>query len=324
MTIRAIDLFAGWGGFTEGAEQAGLDVVWAANHWRMAVEAHAVNHPKVPHVCQDVRQADWSQVPDYDLLLASPACQGHSQAAQPSRARSDRTRRHHDALRSTALAVIDCVDQTRPNAFIVENVVEFRRWGKTIGDGKMYQWWRQGLELMGYRVEEHVLMASHFGVPQKRKRLFVVGVHEDLKAPDLRFKPTAAPAFGPHCEWDEGEWSEIAANVHKSARERLLFASKAHGRCMLQHVSASTGAKAGRGLPLSEPVRTITTKDQWHLVNGKYHRPFTVRETARAMGFSDEYGWPDHATRGDMIKGLGNAVCPPVARALAERVAQIL
>ena len=43
--MRAVDLFAGAGGFSEGARMAGLEVVWAANHWPVAVEWHAANHP---------------------------------------------------------------------------------------------------------------------------------------------------------------------------------------------------------------------------------------------------------------------------------------
>lgn len=83
--MKAIDLFAGFGGFTLGATQAGARVVWAANHWPLAVETHARNHAGTEHVCQDLRQADWTALPRFDLLLASPACQGHSQAAQPKR-----------------------------------------------------------------------------------------------------------------------------------------------------------------------------------------------------------------------------------------------
>jgi DNA (cytosine-5)-methyltransferase 1 len=76
--VKAVDLFAGWGGFTLGANQAGLDVVYAANHWQTAVDVHERNHPNAVHACQDLRQADWSALPAYDVLLASPACQGHS------------------------------------------------------------------------------------------------------------------------------------------------------------------------------------------------------------------------------------------------------
>ena len=52
--MNGIDLFAGLGGFTEGAEQAGVKIVGFANHWREAVDIHAANHPHAQPVCQDL------------------------------------------------------------------------------------------------------------------------------------------------------------------------------------------------------------------------------------------------------------------------------
>ncbi|EUB74496.1 C-5 cytosine-specific DNA methylase [Pseudomonas sp. GM41(2012)] len=51
----AIDLFAGLGGWSTGARNAGVEVVWAANHWPEAVKWHSANHPRTQHVCQDLR-----------------------------------------------------------------------------------------------------------------------------------------------------------------------------------------------------------------------------------------------------------------------------
>lgn len=310
--IAAVDLFAGWGGFTEGAEQAGVSVRWAANHWPLAVEAHAANHPNAAHVCQDLRQADWSQLPDFDLLLAAPACQGHSQAAQPSRARSERTRRYHDALRATAMAVVDCADITNPEAIVVENVPDFARW-------RLFAWWVQGLERLGYHVSQHRIRASHHGVPQRRDRLFVVA---SKRAGFTYERPVHAvePAFGPCIDWSAGDWKPIE-RATGAARDRLEAGLRKHGggRFFGQHVSISTGAQAATGLALDEPIRTITTKDQWFACDGERYRPLTVRENARAMGFGDHYRWPS-SNRKDAIRGLGNAVCPPVARAIVEQV----
>lgn len=67
--MRAIDLFAGAGGFSTGAVMAGCSVVWAANHWPEAVAVHADNHPHTEHACQDLHQANWSQVPAFDETL---------------------------------------------------------------------------------------------------------------------------------------------------------------------------------------------------------------------------------------------------------------
>jgi DNA (cytosine-5)-methyltransferase 1 len=76
--VNAVDLFAGAGGFTEGAEMAGCRVLWAANHWPVAVETHAANHPETVHACQDLHQTNWATVPRHDLLLASWCCQGNT------------------------------------------------------------------------------------------------------------------------------------------------------------------------------------------------------------------------------------------------------
>ncbi|WP_419606333.1 DNA cytosine methyltransferase, partial [Thiolapillus sp.] len=111
--MRVIDLFAGAGGFSTGATMAGARVVWAANHWRSAVIIHKANHPDAVHVCQDLHQADWSQVPEHDVMLASPSCQGHSHAR-------GKDRPHHDASRSTAWAVVSAVEHHRPPFVVIE------------------------------------------------------------------------------------------------------------------------------------------------------------------------------------------------------------
>lgn len=301
--MRAVDLFAGWGGFTLGATQAGLDVVWAANHWQLAVDTHAANHPSTKHVCQDLRQADWTQLPRYDLLLASPACQGHSSASQPRR------RAYHDPLRATAWAVVDCADVTEPRALIVENVPSFRRW-------RLYPLWRQALETLGYTLTEEIIRATAHGVPQRRDRLFVVGLKRGTfkhEASPLGGK--VEPAFGPCIDWDAPGWRPIASCTTENARVRIVRAQMRSGRrCLVQHVTDHPG------VPLDEPIRTITTKDQWCVVDEDRYRPLTMRELARGMGFPDSYHWPE-ATRTDTVCGIGNAVCPPVGRALVTRVA---
>jgi DNA (cytosine-5)-methyltransferase 1 len=300
--VRAIDLFAGWGGFTAGAQEAGIRVVWAANHWRIAVDVHAANHPGVVHACQDLRQADWTTLPRFDLLLASPACQGHSEASQPRR------RAYHDAMRATAWAVVDCADVTEPRALVVENVVSFLRW-------RLYPEWRAALERIGYRLTECRVLAADHGVPQLRERLFVVGLKRRAFALPLRL--SRRPAFEACLdEPDAGGW-RLVSRAAPGARERILRAqSKSGRRCLVQHVTGHPG------VPLSEPIRTITTKDQWILVDGDAYRPLSLREYARGMGFHESYTWPARLARSVVVRGLGNAVCPPVARDVVRAVAE--
>lgn len=305
--MRAVDLFAGWGGLTTGAEQAGVQVVWAGNHWPIAVKTHAANHPGAIHVCQDLRQADWSSLPEFDLLCAAPACQGHSNASQPGR------RPYHDAMRATAWAVVDCADATMPAAILVENVPQFRNW-------RLYPQWRASLEALGYRVEERVLLASKFGVPQRRHRLFVFATRNDRVVKPLS-PSESEPGFEPCLESvPESVWKPMS-KATKGMKARVAKGRAKHGdRFLTQQVTNHPG------VPLSEPIRTITTAAQhWNLVEGNRYRALTGRELARGMGFPDSYKWDASLSISDVTRGLGNAVCPPVAAAavaaLAESVA---
>jgi len=317
--MKAVDLFAGWGGFSEGARMAGVEVVWAANHWQLAVDAHAVNHPGTKHSCQELGgDTNYSRLPDFDLLLASPACQGHSRAAHPSRANTDRVRVHHDELRATAWAVVGCADTCLPKSIIVENVEDFRNW-------RLYPRWRGCLEDLGYHVQELVLRLSHFDTPQRRDRLFVVATRKPVElglpvvdASNRRRVLSIEPAFGPCIDWDaDVPWTAVR-NATPAVKDRIARGRAKLGRRFIgQHVGDGGGL-----VPLDEPIRTITTKDQWFVCRDDEYRPLTIRENARAMGFRDDYFWPK-ATRKNTIKGIGNSVGPRLAKRLIEVVSAV-
>jgi DNA (cytosine-5)-methyltransferase 1 len=288
--VKAVDLFSGWGGLTLAARRAGLDVVWAANHWRLAVQVHAANHPETHHECQDLQQADWTTLPSYDVLLAAPSCQGHSSASQPRR------RIYHDAMRSTAWAVVDCADVTEPRMLVVENVPSILRW-------RLFPQWRAALRALGYHLHELLVTASHHGVPQRRVRLFIVGMKQIRR---VHLVKSPEPAFGPCLQMDAPGWRPISAAA-PGVRARI---AKARGRG-LGETFLSQNVTDHPGVPLVEPIRTITTAVQhWMLVSGDRYRYLTRRELARGMGFPDSYTWPDDLTEQEAAEGLGNAVCP--------------
>jgi DNA (cytosine-5)-methyltransferase 1 len=297
---RWIDIFAGASGAGDGIRRAGGKVVWAGNHWELACDTNRRNNPGTIVVCQDLRQFDWRDLPDYDGLWGSPACQGHSSAAQPN------PRPHHDADRSTAWAVIDCIEATRPKVAIVENVKRWARW-------VLFPLWLEALKRLGYFVEVRSVMATECGVPQRRERLFVSASLKPI-ARRLRQSPMVEPPFGPCIEHDASGWRPISRST-PDAQVRIRRAQSISGRrCLVQHVTGHPG------VPLDEPIRTITTKDQWILVDGNDCRPLTLREYARAMGFPDSYVLPD-APRADVVKLLGNAVPPPMAENEVRQVA---
>jgi DNA (cytosine-5)-methyltransferase 1 len=295
--MKAIDLFAGLGGWTEGARLAGVEVVWAANHWRAAVEAHKANHPEVVHVCQDLHQANWLEVPRHDVLLASPSCQGFTKAR-------GKERPHHDTARATAWAVVSCAEVHRPEVIVVENVVEFQQW-------ELWPVWREAFRRLGYSASLQVLDAADFGVPQNRERLFVVFTRSrapmELKFPERAHVPAAAileavPAGTP------------VRRLCARTRERVRNGRRAHGSRFL--VSYYGSARGGRSL--ARPLGTVTTLARWALVEGERLRMLTVTENRRAMGFREDYGLPVNQRLA--VHLLGNAVPPPLAAGVLDAI----
>ena len=294
--MRAVDLFAGAGGFSTGATQAGATVVWAANHWAAAVETHAANHPGTLHACQDLHQADWSRVPAHDLLLASPACQGHSRARGTDQPR-------HDAARSTAWAVVSAAEYHRPAVLVVENVPEFLDW-------TLYPAWTLALAALGYTLAPHVLDAADHGVPQHRRRVMIVGTRS--RAPlKLALEPRAHVPFGPSVQWDAGRWSPVVRPGRAPRSLARIERGRAeHGSRFLAPYYGTGSGQTGRSL--DRPVGTITPRDRWSVIDGDRMRMLSADECRAAMGFPAGYRLPSNHKLA--VHMLGNAAPPPMAR----------
>lgn len=300
--MNAIDLFAGLGGWSTGAKQAGVNVLWAANHWPSAVEWHAANHPNTTHVCQDLHQADWTQVPSHDLLLASPCCQGHSKARGKASGNPQ-----HDASRSTAWAVVSAAEVHKPEAAIIENVPEFTDWA-------LYPAWVAAMNALGYQLAPHVIDCADLGVPQNRERLFIVATRS--KAPLFlnlpKFEHVHATSF---IDFNSGRWSPIDKPSRAQATlERVANGRAIHGDRFVMSYYGNT--KIGRSL--NRPIGTITTRDRWAVVDGDRMRMLTADENLLAMSFPSDVKRP--ASHKLTVHMAGNAV-PPLA---AQRIIQAL
>lgn len=291
--MKAIDLFAGAGGFSTGATMAGCNVVWAANHWPAAVQVHANNHPDTVHVCQDLQQANWTQVPAHDLLLASPACQGHSRAR-------GKDRPHHDAQRSTAWAVVDALECHRPPFAVVENVKDFTKW-------VLFPAWCAAMDALGYAIAPHLIDSADHGVPQQRPRVYIVLTRTKHPLQLTLPRRDHAPASSV-IDFATGEWSLLANRVAKT-RERACAGRARFGERFVMPYYGKGSGLTGRSL--LRPIGTITTKARWAVVDGDRMRMVTVDENRAFMGFPMGYQLPSRVHDANTM--LGNAVVPQVA-----------
>jgi len=294
--IDAIDMFAGLGGFTEGAEQAGCRVVWSGNHWAPAVKWHHANHPLTVHALQDMHQQPWELVPRHDLLLASWACQGFTPAQGGRKPQTD-------TQRATAWAVTSALEYHRPYAFIGENVPAFAKW-------ELYPVWCAALTQLGYALNMMVLDSAEAGVPQNRERLIIVGTRSkhpvELTLP--RRERVLASSF---IDFTAGRWSPVERKGRAAATlQRIANGRRQFGNRFLAPFYGGGSGLTGRSL--DRPIGTITTHDRWAVIDGDRMRMLSVDEARQAMGFPASYKLPQNSRLAMHL--LGNAVCPPVAR----------
>lgn len=286
--MRAVDLFAGAGGFSHGAHLAGVEVVAAVNHWKLAVDTHAAAFPAARHYCEDAAVLDPHDLPAFDLLLAAPSCTGHTRAR-------GKEQPHHDAARATAWCVIRVAELRRPPAILVENVPEMLRW-------VLFRAWRLALSDLGYRVAEHIMDAADAGVPQHRKRLIITATQglRPVRLPDPAKAHVAARGF---LDLAKGPWASVSGWCERT-RERVENGQRAHGPDVL--IPYYGNERGGRSL--DRPIGTLTTVDRYALVRGDKGRMLSVEEMLRLSSFPA--GYPLAGTRRDQTKLIGNAVPP--------------
>ena len=310
--MRAIDLFCGAGGSSLGAMAAGVEIVAGFDIWPVAGSVYRANFPSARFYLCDLAALDESDIRsirdglgDVDLILASPPCTDHSPArgaAPPSPAGLD-----------LPWCVWAFARVFRPRWIVVENVVQMRRWHGY----RAFLWSLCGL---GYCIRQEILDAADFGVPQRRRRLYVV-CDRETDPPEIA--PRASDCVPAACVVDLDGYAYTPLYTPRRAPktvERVERALRALGRdATFLSVYYGSGPQ---WQTLDVPLRTITTSGHFALVrpdgNGGHEmRMLQVDELRRAMGFPASFDFGG-CVRTDTMRLLGNAVCPPVMQAIVE------
>lgn len=179
----AIDLFCGAGGLSLGLEQAGFSIVAAADTDRSALSTHRANFPTLtwlgdlssPNAFLDAL-GNWG-IREIDLLAGGPPCQPFSNAGIPKIASLVQSgdREAQDSRRDLWRSYFSLVDELGPRAVLLENVPDMAR----SQEGAVLVQFLQEMESRGYRTAVRVLESWRYGVPQHRKRLFIVGIKDN-------------------------------------------------------------------------------------------------------------------------------------------------
>ena len=168
----AIDLFAGAGGLSKGFERAGFHVALAVEQDEHAAETYSRNHPNTVLLREDIRGLDPHEClarlalrpGDLTALVGGPPCQGFSESNKRNRTPSNpRNHMYREFVRFLAVM--------QPAWFVLENVNGI----KTVAKGAILEKIRAAIVSLGYELNYASLNAADHGVPQHRRRLFIVG-----------------------------------------------------------------------------------------------------------------------------------------------------
>jgi len=331
-TYHTIELFAGGGGMALGWEAAGLSPVLLNDFDRYCCATLRKNRPDWHIVEGDVSEVSFEGLDrKIDLVTGGFPCQAFSYAGKKLGFMDTRGTLFYEFARA--------VNETRPKICVAENVRGLlnHEGGATI-DTMM-----RVLDEIGYQVlSPRILKALNYRVPQKRERLFLVGIRKDLDAGLFQFpRPfhktytlkdalLASELFGCDVPASDGQkypkrkreilamvpqggyWRDLPVDIQKEYMKKSFYLG---------------GGKTGmaRRMSWDEPSLTLTcapAQKQTERCHPEETRPFTVREYARIQTFPDDWQFEGSITQ--QYKQIGNAVPVNLAQAMGHEIVKFL
>jgi len=304
MTLTCMELFAGAGGMALGLSRAGIQHSLLIDNDKDCVSTLHVNRPEWNVIYKDIREVDYSGM-SCDIISGGFPCQSFSHAGKRLGFEDTRGTLFYEFARA--------VKQVRPPMFIAENVPGL----KTHDSGRTFKTVLHVLHSIGgYDITCLVLNAAVHGVPQRRKRLFIVG-HRPVMT--FRFPRPGGKVLTVR---DALEGVPPSAGYTYSDKKRKVMDLVPSGGCWVDLPNDvareymgksyfSGGGRRGcaRRLHWDEPCHTLTTSPSQKLTERCHPdetRPLTVREYARIQTIPDD--WEICGSISSQYRQIGNAV----------------
>jgi DNA (cytosine-5)-methyltransferase 1 len=295
-----VSLFSGIGGFELGFEAAGFEVAFQCELNPFCRAVLKRYWPKVPKHT-NIKELDSADIPDSNVWVAGFPCQDVSLARMGKRAglRGAQSGLFYEFAR--------LVGERRPRIFVLENVSGLlsshkgRDFGTVLGT----------LAELGFDLGWRVLDSQHFGVPQSRKRVYIVGCDRDRRGPASILLESQCSQGLPSTSGTNGAKSVPPLQRRLDHPGSAGAVTKAIAYCLYAESARHTGTDWSRNYvsyPLIGDVRRLTPSECEGVM-------------AFPSGWTDiKLGLDDDAQDTARYHALGNAVTPPVAEWLAHRV----
>lgn len=304
--MRVVSLFSGAGGFDLGFLEAGFQIVWANDVDADAVETYRLNIGD--HITTtDIREVDAASIPECDVIIGGFPCQGFS-VANWGRDQNDRRNLLYREM-------VRLIADKKPILFLAENV----RGLLSIAGGEAIRAITEDFESAGYRVKRALLNAADYGVPQKRHRVFLLGIRRDIQL-DIAFPPEPTHSDPALRLLDKSPWVTVGEALaflpDPQSDIGTAFPNHTYSRYKLRF----NGYLGHRFVDPNSPAPTVTARgdDRGGVVvihHPSNERRMTARELATVQGFPPHFVFC--GPRSSAYRQIANAVPPKLAEAIA-------
>lgn len=315
-TYRVVDLFCGAGGFSLGFSQIGsYEVVASLDNMPSVAKTYKANFPRAIVVAEDIKDVSPRTLlnlanGEIDVVIGGPPCEAFT-GSNPRREKEPLDRLYKDPLGLLTLYFIKYVAELRPKVFVMENV-------PAIMDGELKKALVREFSRAGYpRIFFNLLLAEDYGVPSHRLRVFISNV--EIKPKKINRRITVVEALSDLPE----PGSSYPPNHEQSplSEEKLKkLALLRWGKALIYYDGSSTRYPNYVRLHPNKVAPTVQGSSRF--IHPFENRLLTVREQARLMGFPDSFVFI--GGREMEYNMVGEAVPPPLAKAIAECIAEKL
>lgn len=310
--LKFIDLFAGIGGFRIALEKHGAKCIFSSEWDKEAQKTYFVNFGEIPH--GDITKIDEKDIPKHDILCGGFPCQAFSISGKQQGFKDTRGTLFFDIAR--------IAKYHQPKVLFLENVKNLVKHYH----GNTLKIILRVLDEIGYDVYYKVLLASHYGVPQARERIYIVAFRKDLGVNYFYFpKPTYKKIYVKDILDYDSVTTECIIN-----RSDIKFWKKDQTP-QLKLIQIGQINKGGQGeriysinghaITLSAYGGGVAGKTGAYLVDGKIRR-LSPRECARIQGYPEWFKIP--VNRFQAYKQFGNSVAVPVVESIFVQILKVL
>lgn len=313
--VTICSLFSGIGGIDLGFVQAGFAVAWANEIDKYAANTYKTNLNESTLVVGDIKKIDVSKIPDFDVLVAGFPCQSFSTAGKQ--------KGFDDARGNLFFQVARVVEGKKPRAIFLENVENLIEHD----EGKSFLTVYNSLAPMGYSFKYKVLEPHEYGnVPQKRARVFIVGFRDDEMCSRFSF-PESVPLtqslgdmFDRSVQHSECYYYDESSTYYEELSK--LVVSKNH---VYRIYDFGVSKKAYTICPTLTAYMETCRHERVPIILDDYGiRRLTPYEVLKLQGFPDDFKFAQGTTMRQAYKQVGNSVCVPVIRRIAEQIKRVM